>query len=69
LEIRQHHEKLREMIEGILQKESSGKTGEAMSFLTTKDISDAYVFFQNLNILDLSKEGEANLNVGTRTMR
>ena len=61
-EIRQHHEKLREVIEAILQKESSGKTGEAMSFLTTKDISEAYVLFQNLDILDLSKEGENNLN-------
>jgi len=60
LEIRQHHEKLREVIEGILQKEGSGK--EAMSFLTTKDISEAYLLFQNLDILDLSKEGEIGLN-------
>ena len=33
-----------------------------MSFLTPKDISEAYALFQNLNILDLSKEGEANFN-------
>ena len=33
-----------------------------MSFLTTKDISEAYLLFQNLDILDLSKEGEATLN-------
>ena len=61
-EIRKHHENLREVIEGILKKEVSCKTGEVMSFLTPKDISEAYALFQNLNILDLSKEGEANFN-------
>lgn len=66
-EIRQHHEKLREVIEGILQKENSTKTGEAMSFLTTKDISEAYILFQNLDILDLSKEGENSLNAAYKT--
>lgn len=66
-EIRQHHEKLREVIEGILQKESSSKTGEAMSFLTTKDINEAYLLFQNLDILDLSKEGESSLNANYKS--
>ena len=61
-EIRQHHEKLREVIEGILQKENNAKSVDTVAFLTTKDISEAYTQFLALDILDLSKEGDSSLN-------
>ena len=34
--------------------------------MTTKEISDAYEVFQNLDVFDLSKEGEEALSAALR---
>jgi hypothetical protein len=65
--IRKMHENLKEVIESILGQEHVGKpTRDIAGFMTTKEISDAYQVFQNLDVFDLSKEGEEALTQALR---
>lgn len=63
-QFRKEHEQLREVIEGILTKESRGR-GE-VNFLTTKDINEAYAIFLGIDVLDTSKEGEQSWNAAKK---
>ena len=56
-QFRREHEQLREVIENITGSQGVSKT--ELSFLSTKDIQDAYSVFLNIDVLDISTEGEA----------
>lgn len=64
------HENLREVIESIVGSDHSyqGKSNQRdiTGFMTTNEISDAYLVFKNLDAFDLSKEGEEALSSALR---
>lgn len=62
MKIRQIHENLKEVIESIVGSDTSKQSKDLGGFLTTKDITDAYEVFQNLDVFDLTKEGEMALD-------
>ena len=54
--IRELYYKLKSVIEGIINKSNE------KDFLSTANIEEGYNSFKGLNVLDISKEGEENLN-------
>ena len=54
--IRELYFKLKSVIEGIIHKSNE------KDFLSTANIEEGYNSFKGLNVLDISKEGEENLN-------
>ena len=64
-QFRREHEQLREVIENILQKENKGRN--EVSFLTTKDIGEAYGVFLSIDVLDTSKDGDQIWNAAKKT--
>lgn len=60
-DIRRFNEKLKSIIQSIIQKESMQSGKHKSSFLNIEDIQEAYLVFQEIDVLDMSKEGENNL--------